>query len=108
MIRREVREFISPLLQPPLNKLFVPRPTPEYLPPINKNFHERKWLQVEPTCHYIHLLSEDNSEAPTYKVKKIPPTRKERIAQKRRTVREAHEVQVINCTSSSYIYLGPL
>lgn len=63
--RREPKDFISPLLQPPLNKLFVPRPTPDFLPPIDRADMERTWVKVHPTSQYLSYLSEvSNSSSP--------------------------------------------
>lgn len=57
MFRREQREYISPLLQPPLNRLFVPRATADYLPPADRDNEERTYVRVHPTAPYIPLLA---------------------------------------------------
>ncbi|PJF16888.1 hypothetical protein PSACC_03304 [Paramicrosporidium saccamoebae] len=87
MSRREAREFISPLLQPPLNKLFVPRPTPDYLPPIDRDKNERTYVQVNPTSHYLTLLTGDTVK--TDELVEERPSRKTLTAEKRRAHREA-------------------
>ena len=55
---RGTREFISPLLQPPLNKLFVPRPTPQQLLPCQKDVEKRRVLKLEATATYLQALLE--------------------------------------------------
>jgi hypothetical protein len=98
--RREPREFISPLLQPPLNKIFVPRPTPDYLPPIDRDEEARTYVKVEPTAKYLHLLQEPVRQP----IEPTPPTRKERVERKRRAVREAIEAQISNCIACQPLY----
>ena len=34
---REIREYACPLLQPPINRLFVPRPIPDYIKPQDRD-----------------------------------------------------------------------
>jgi U1 small nuclear ribonucleoprotein len=90
MSRREPREFISPLLQPPLNKLFVPRPTSDYLPPIDRDRPERTFANVTPTSQYITFLEtqktvSDPMELPEGRKK----SKSEILTEKRRATREA-------------------
>jgi U1 small nuclear ribonucleoprotein len=86
MSRREAREFISPLLQPPLNKLFVPRPTPDYLLPIDRDKNERTYVRVNPTSQYLSLLTEDATK--TNEPPENCPSRKTLIAENKRVNRE--------------------
>lgn len=94
MFRREAREFISPLLQPPLNKLFVPRPTPDYLPPIDRDAKERIFAKVHPTAHYLDY--QGSTEPPVNSEQRTTQksTRKLRMTEKRVSIREAIDGQL--------------
>lgn len=97
--RREVKEFISPLLQPPLNRLFIPRVTPEYLPPIDRDTEERQWVRVIPTAHYMHLLQSTNeSHTSSQPPPKTRLSRRDRIQAQKIAHREAIEEQLAQCT----------
>lgn len=52
------RFFVSPLLQPPLNKLFVPRPLPDILPPTDLHLDGYKGARVGPVAPYMARLDE--------------------------------------------------
>ncbi len=45
---RELRDFASPLLQVPLNRLFISRPIPRYIPPQDRNPEERTGCRTTP------------------------------------------------------------
>lgn len=93
----KVTDYVSPLLQHPINKLFVPRVTPEYLPPPDRDESERTWVRVQPTSHYIHLLEEEpinkpNTITETYVRPKL--ARIQRIQQRKIENRAAIEAKL--------------
>lgn len=53
---REIREYACPLLQPPINRLFVPRPIPDYIPPQDKNPSERRGQKFGSTVAFMDAL----------------------------------------------------
>lgn len=114
---RDVRDFISPLLQPPLNRLFVPRPTPEYIPPLglvtDKKGQEqfrRFRVHVAPTSSLVALLAapvsasasaaEDPNQDGEIEEAKLPKA--ERIALKRARTRQAIDAELALCNIPSW------
>lgn len=96
--RREPKDFISPLLQPPLNKLFVPRPTPDFLPPIDRADTERTWVKVHPTSQYLSYLSEtSNSSSPDLQDAQVKG-RDDRVGEKQAANRATLEQEIVKCT----------
>ena len=61
---REIREYACPLLQPPINRLFVPRPIPRYIRPQDRNPEERTGTKFTSTVPFMEALKaaalEDN------------------------------------------------
>lgn len=53
---REIREYACPLLQPPINRLFVPRPIPDYIPPRDKDVSERRGQKFGPAAAFMDAL----------------------------------------------------
>ena len=93
------KEYASPLLQAPLNRLFIPRPTFDYLPPTDRDETERTYVRVSPTAQYMHLLTtnEENEDTSIVEAEK-PPSRKERALTKWRKAKEELEAAVLTCT----------
>jgi U1 small nuclear ribonucleoprotein len=52
---KALREYVSPLLQPPLNRLFVPRPLPEWLPPMDRDV--RTGQDIGAAAPYVSALA---------------------------------------------------
>lgn len=53
---REIREYACPLLQPPINRLFVPRPIPEYIKPHNRDPADRIGQKFGPVASFMDIL----------------------------------------------------
>ena len=89
------KEYISPLLQPPLNRLFVPRPTPQYLSPIDRDSAQRKWVKADPVARQVSLLQEPVASLDEER----PPilTKKEKVEAKRRKAKQLVELQFSEC-----------
>jgi hypothetical protein len=62
---RELREFVCPLLQPPLNRLFVPRPMPDYIEPVDRDVPERTGQRFSSVACYIRDLEAAAAKAVT-------------------------------------------
>lgn len=50
---REIREFACPLLQPPINRLFLPRPIPDYIEPCDRDPSERSGSIIGPVSSFM-------------------------------------------------------
>ena len=61
---RDLREYISPLLQPPLNRLFVPRPLPSFIPSLEKGMDGYTGPRVDPI--QLHQIETFRGEQPEY------------------------------------------
>jgi hypothetical protein len=63
---REIREYACPLLQPPINRLFVPRPIPRYIRPQDRDPEERTGTKFTSTVPFMQALKaavlEDNQD----------------------------------------------
>lgn len=106
---RETRDFISPLLQPPLNRLFVPGPTPDYIPPLDYVPDPRTGLErphhfrvnVTPASQLMPLLVAPPTTADETdqdgEIVEETLTRAERVALKRAQAREAIEAELAKC-----------
>lgn len=58
---KEGREYVSPLLQPPLNRLFIPCPRPDFLPHTNQKGDDYHGPRIGTVSEYMkYLLKEDN------------------------------------------------
>lgn len=61
---REIREYACPLLQPPINRLFVPRPIPDYIKPQDRDPDQRTGQKFSPIAGFLDALKaaalEDN------------------------------------------------
>lgn len=53
---REIRDFSSPLLQAPINRLFIPRPIPEFIPSQDRDVPERKGQHFSAAAPYMDAL----------------------------------------------------
>ena len=61
---RELRDFASPLLQAPLNRLFISRPLPQYIPPQDRAPEERTGFRPAPiTAEHMAALMAAVKEA---------------------------------------------
>ena len=60
---RELREFVCPLLQPPLNRLFVPRPLPAFVPASDRDAHERTGQRYGPCAAFMGALAQEAARA---------------------------------------------
>lgn len=62
---REIREYACPLLQPPINRLFVPRPIPDYVKPHDRDPEKRTGSRIGPVATFMEAfkkaVAEDNS-----------------------------------------------
>lgn len=77
---RELRDFASPLLQAPLNRLFIPRPLLPYIPPQERDLEERTGSRISPiTSHYMDALM-----AAAKKAENEPTTPSPEVLKKRR------------------------
>lgn len=70
--RKEYKEYINPLLQAPLNRLFVPRPALDYLPAIDRDEEERTYVKVLPTANYIHFLNASSPKVEEFGAEREP------------------------------------
>ena len=63
---REIREYACPLLQPPINRLFVPRHIPDYIKPHDRDPEERTGTRLGPVATFMDALKkaaqEDNPD----------------------------------------------
>ncbi len=57
------RFFQSPLLQPALHKLFVPRPPPDYIPPTDMHLDGYKGPRINDVASYIEPFKTSASSA---------------------------------------------
>lgn len=57
------RPQIAPLLQVPINQLFIPRPSLVYWEPMDCSFEHRKGIKIEPTSRYVHLMEKPEEES---------------------------------------------
>ena len=61
---REIREYACPLLQPPINRLFVPRPIPDYIKPQDRDPENRIGQKFGSVASFMNALKaaslEDN------------------------------------------------
>lgn len=101
-----MKEFISPLLQPPLNRLFIPRVTPDCLPSLDGDTEKRQWARVVvPTAHYVRLLSAASAQkgdgsdggGDGQPPPKATLGRRERVLAQKIVHREAIEEQLVEC-----------
>jgi hypothetical protein len=53
---REIREYACPLLQPPINRLFVPRPIPDYVKPQDRDPDQRTGQKFGPISSFLAAL----------------------------------------------------
>lgn len=53
---REIREYACPLLQPPINRLFVPRPIPDYVKPQDRDPDQRIGQKFSPIAGFLDAL----------------------------------------------------
>lgn len=53
---REIREYACPLLQPPINRLFVPRPIPEYIKPHDRDPEARTGTKFGAVTTFMDIL----------------------------------------------------
>lgn len=53
---REIREYACPLLQPPINRLFVPRPIPDYIKPHDRDPEERTGPKLGSVATFMDAL----------------------------------------------------
>ena len=53
---REIREYACPLLQPPINRLFVPRPIPDYVRSQDRDPEERTGTKFGPISTFMDSL----------------------------------------------------
>lgn len=53
---REIREYACPLLQPPINRLFVPRPIPDYIKPHDRDPEKRTGTEFGPVTTFMDAL----------------------------------------------------
>jgi hypothetical protein len=53
---REIREYACPLLQPPINRLFVPRPIPDYIKPHDRDPEARTGTKFGPVVTFMDAL----------------------------------------------------
>ena len=53
---REIREYACPLLQPPINRLFVPRPIPDYIKPQDRDPEMRIGQKYGPVACFMDAL----------------------------------------------------
>lgn len=67
MPTKEVREYISPLLQPPLNRLFIPCPRPDFLPETNGKSNKYQGPQIGTVSQYMKYLDNTNNINSDYK-----------------------------------------
>jgi U1 small nuclear ribonucleoprotein len=61
---REIREYACPLLQPPINRLFVPRPIPDYIKPHDRDPGERTGPKLGPVAAFMDALKTASLEEP--------------------------------------------
>lgn len=59
---REIREYACPLLQPPINRLFVPRPIPEYVRAQDRDPEERTGTKFGPVASFMEALKAASQE----------------------------------------------
>ena len=84
-----VREGVFPLLQPPLNRLFIPRPKVNYLPPLDREHEHRTGQHFDAVSDYIKRYMEiDKKEGKQKPSLGIAESKVERV-KKRKERREA-------------------
>jgi U1 small nuclear ribonucleoprotein len=84
-----VREGVFPLLQPPLNRLFIPRPKVKYLPPLDREHEHRTGQHFDAVSDYVKRYMEiDKKEGKQKPSLGIAESKAERV-KKRREKREA-------------------
>ena len=54
---REIREYACPLLQPPINRLFVPRPIPDYVKSQDRDPEKRTGQKFSSVVSFIDALN---------------------------------------------------
>lgn len=57
---KEGREYVSPLLQPPLNRLFIPCPRPDFLPQTNQKGDGYHGPRIGTVSEYMKFLLKDD------------------------------------------------
>ena len=59
---REIREYACPLLQPPINRLFIPRPIPDYVRPQDRDPEERTGTKFNSMASFMDALKTASQE----------------------------------------------
>ena len=57
------RPQLAPLLQIPINQLFIPRPLIPYWKPQDRSIEQRTGVHLDPTANYMHLIEREESES---------------------------------------------
>lgn len=70
------KDCVFPLLQPPLNKLFIPRPKLDYLPPVDNAFDKEKIHAYDPASAILQTLN--LKPVPESKFPHPPKTKKQK------------------------------
>jgi hypothetical protein len=91
MPSKEGREYVSPLLQPPLNRLFIPCPRPDFLPQTNKKSDDYHGPRIGTVSEYMKYLFCENNFNINNKDKKSLATASEQ--KKRRAARNQSRLQ---------------
>lgn len=66
-VMRRKKEFVSPLLQPPINRLFVPRPTLSFMPSLHQGKDGYRGPRLSPVADYVKEFAPPKSASSSSK-----------------------------------------
>lgn len=96
-----VRECVFPLLQPPLNKLFIPRPRPEWVPQVDRAFEERTGQHFDATAPFVDALCQSVGDQEEQK-----PLKTETIAERKVKRKEKHEARLAEAIKACTLHFS--